>query len=360
MDVTTSVKYLLKSISNIHRQGDKKNIFLFSTPRSGSTWLMEILATNPGMKYYDEPFNIRRHNVRKAGRFLDWEVLMPEHYDSDAIIAYLEDLSANNLGFMNPPPFRKNHWFITTRTVFKIHELEHMINDIKDQCNGQVVFLLRHPIATTISRVVFPRLENFVNSRYYRERFLNEGQLSEIRRLVRNGTKLQRGLVSWCYQNLVPLKHLDTSDWLIVTYEEAVLNPIQCCKLFMECLGLEDLQAMLRSVDEPASNIALSNPETLRIMGESDNMLKKRKLVEKWRLNVAEEEEKQAFEILDLFDLQAYERGRTVASHNLLHFESTLALAGVECQVRSPVEKKHNERRGENEPSKSLYDTQKS
>ena len=68
----------IKTISNIHIQGDKKNIFLFATPRGGSTWVMEILASQPGMKYYDEPFSIRRPNVQKVSRFTKWEDLMPE------------------------------------------------------------------------------------------------------------------------------------------------------------------------------------------------------------------------------------------------------------------------------------------
>ena len=45
----------VKRLANVHRQGEKPNIFLFSTARSGSTWVVEMLATQPGMKLIDEP-----------------------------------------------------------------------------------------------------------------------------------------------------------------------------------------------------------------------------------------------------------------------------------------------------------------
>ncbi len=78
MNFKKSVKYLLNIVSNVHIQGEKKNIFIFSTPRSGSTWLMEIIASQSGFKFYDEPFNIRRENVQKAGYFSDWDELLRE------------------------------------------------------------------------------------------------------------------------------------------------------------------------------------------------------------------------------------------------------------------------------------------
>ena len=76
----------------------------------------------------------------------------------------------NKHKIMNPPPFRRNYNFITTRVIFKIHAIEHLINIIKDELDAQIVFLLRHPIATTISRYELPRLEYFVESEYFRKK----------------------------------------------------------------------------------------------------------------------------------------------------------------------------------------------
>src|SRR5436190_11845966 len=94
VSIGNSAKYVLKAVSNLHKQGDRPNVFLFATARGGSTWVMEILASQPGMKYYDEPFNIRRDNVARIGLFTKWEDLMADTDDPDRVITFLNDLVA--------------------------------------------------------------------------------------------------------------------------------------------------------------------------------------------------------------------------------------------------------------------------
>jgi hypothetical protein len=328
MNVQAELKYLLKSVSNIHRQGLKKNIFLFATPRGGSTWVMEVIASQPGMKYYDEPFNIRRDNVQRIGMFRDWGELMPEGGQSDRIIGCLTMLEQNRFRFMNPPPFRKNHRLLTSRIIFKIHELEHLINEIKARCDGLVLYLLRHPIATTISRHTFPRLPAFVGSAYYRDQFLTAGQLLEIERIVEHGSALERGIVSWCYENLVPLKQADSGDWLFLTYEELLLNAPKTCALLASRLALEDPARMLAAVREPAANIAMSTKQTQDILLSEQGMQRARHLVKKWKTQVSDEDEHRCFDILELFGLDTYAFGRYVSNDRYLHFPDTVGLIG--------------------------------
>ena len=167
MSALAEFKYVVRTFANKHRQGRMKNIFLFATARGGSTWLMEILASQPGMKDHDEPFNIRRANVARAGAFTTWASVMPDTGDPDRIVDYLNDIASGRYAFMNPAPFRPHYRFFTDRIVFKIHELEHMMGTVAERCNGQIVYLLRHPIPTSQSRYQFPRLELFLSSDYY-------------------------------------------------------------------------------------------------------------------------------------------------------------------------------------------------
>ena len=167
------IKYFVKSYSNLHLQGKKKNIFIFSTPRGGSTWLMELIAAQPRIKYFDEPLNLRRDDVKRLNYFKNWQALGPDKKNSDKIVQYFKLLEKNKLKFMNPPPFtRRNHKIFSNRIVFKIHEIEHLMNYINDQLDCHIVYLLRHPIANTISRYAFPRLEFFIQSKFYQEKIL--------------------------------------------------------------------------------------------------------------------------------------------------------------------------------------------
>ena len=325
MRVPDRLKYALKSVSNVHRQGNDPNIFLFATARGGSTWVMEIIASQPGMKYYDEPFNVRRDNVSRTGLFLDWRSIMPGSDDPQGIVKYLNDLASGGYPHMNPPPFRPHHRYFTNRIVFKIHELEHLIGTIARQCHGQVVYLLRHPIPTTLSRRVFPRLDLFVESSYYSDLIGDAATLRSIRRIVESGSHLERGTVSWCYENLVPLTHRDF-EGLFITYEEMVLNQAASCDLLLDKLHLPDRAAMLKAFDEPAANIAMSSAETQKRMADADTRRRHRYLATKWQAKTAAADMDRVTAIMQLFGLDVYNGLDALAHRRYLHFADTPGL----------------------------------
>ena len=321
-----NLKYLVLSLCNYHRQGSKPNIYLFSTPRSGSTWLMELIASQPGFKFYDEPLNIRRDNVQKADCIKSWEDTMPGTAKEDLICRYLSKLETNKIRVMNPPPFRRNHRLLTNRVILKIHEIEHMINLIKAHSRAKIIYLLRHPIATTVSRHVFPRLEYYVNSNHFSSQYLTSEQLELGRDIFHSGSDFEKGILSWCYQNLIPLKFLDQRDWIIITYEELLLNSYKACEMLFEKLDLEDLNIMKKRIGIPATNINISTRETIEIMKDSSGKNRKRKIVTKWKNKLTESQEQQAFDILSVFSIDAYLLGRFVANEKYLNFNDTATL----------------------------------
>ena len=65
----------LRSVSNRHRPGTLPNVFVFTTPRSGSTWLMELIQTQPRFKQCSEPLNLRVDGVARRLGISDWEAL---------------------------------------------------------------------------------------------------------------------------------------------------------------------------------------------------------------------------------------------------------------------------------------------
>lgn len=315
----------IKALSNIHIQGKSKNIVILSTPRSGSTWVMELIASQPGFKFYDEPLNVRRANVARAGYFQSWDDLMPDSGNDDRIIDYLRRLQDNRLGVMNPPPFRRNYRPLTRRIVFKIHELEHLMGRIRESLDVHMLYLLRHPIATTVSRNELPRVQAFFKSTFFKN-LLSAGQLQEIEAILARGSRFEQGILSWCYQNLVPLNHTDRSEWLTITYEELVLNPACAWKIACERLELTDLQRILKQVEVPATNIVLSGTDTIRIMEGSEGNARSRKLITKWKDKVGDAEEARAFQILSLFNIDAYAPGRYLAAGKYLHCGDTNAM----------------------------------
>jgi hypothetical protein len=325
VSLSDQAKYVVKAVSNLHRQGDRPNIFLFATARGGSTWVMEILASQPGMKYYDEPFNIRRDNVARVGLFTKWEDLMADTDDPDRVVKFLNDLAAGEYPFMNPPPFRPHHRLLTDRIVFKIHEMEHLIGRIARECNGQVVYLLRHPISTTLSRAVFPRLDLFLASKYYADVIGDGPRLRDIRRLGAEGTRLQKGVVSWCFENVIPLQRRDF-EGLFVTYEELLLNPSRSCDLFLKALQFDDRDKMMQAFSTPAANISMSSPETLQQMAKQDPLERAASLISRWQGKVTPEDRAAVTEIMELFGLNVYTGADVLPHKSYLHFDDTATL----------------------------------
>jgi hypothetical protein len=323
VSVADNLKQVLRAVSNRHRQGAEKNILLCATARGGSTWVMELIASQPGMKFYDEPFNVRRDNVKRTKLFPNWESIMPDAGDPERFVSYLDALVAGRHGQLNPPPFRPYHRYATNRIVFKLHELEHVIGLLARRCNCEVVYLLRHPVPTTLSRSQYPRLDLFVASRYYQE-LIGPARQKEVERLVAGGTNLQRGIVSWCYENLVPLRYADF-EGLFVTYEELVVNPEKSCDLLIERLRLSDRSAMLQAFQQPATNITMSTHETQQMMTDADERQRRRYLVTKWQKRVTPDDQRAVTAILDLFGLDVY-TGEDPLPHAHLHFSDTRAL----------------------------------
>jgi hypothetical protein len=316
---------LVKAYTNVHRQGPLPNVFLFATPRSGSTWLMEIIASQPGFKYYDEPLNPRRENVAFGRLFPDYASLMPGTGDPHRIIGYLKALQDGRHRYMNPPPFRRNHRFFTNRIIFKIHEIEHLMDQVASECGGQLVYLLRHPIANSISRTVQPRLELFLNSPYYAALVGEPERSLEIRSIAETGTPLQRAVISWCYENLTTLRSPDPSR-LVVTYEELVINPVRSCDLLMQRLDLPNRESMLAAFDRPAINIRMSHAQTLAAMNSPDAEKRRIRLVSKWMERTSESQYDEVAHVLSLFALDAYDARYPLAAKKFRFFDDTARL----------------------------------
>jgi hypothetical protein len=328
VNLPLGLKHAIRAVANVHRQGVQPNIFLFATARGGSTWLMEILASQPGMKYYDEPLNLRRPNVASVGLFRDWDELMPGTGDDGKIIGFLQELGRGKHGALNPAPFRPYHRLRTDRIVFKMHELEHMMGEVAKACNGVILFLLRHPIPTSQSRKVFPRLHLYPRSPYYDRLISDPSRRREIAALAESGTHLQRGVVAWCYQNLVPLTNPDFGG-LTVTYEELVLNPVKARDLLCDRFNFTDREGMLNAFERPSSNIQMSNSRTLEMMNDADARARRVKLVTKWKGTITPDEERQVSHIMDVFGLDVYGGTSPLAAARYLHFPDTASLLGT-------------------------------
>jgi len=155
----------IKAALSLHRPNRESNVFIFSSPRSGSTWVMELIMTQPKFRAVTEPFDLRRSNVNDSLGINKWQDLYSIGAQA-AIKKYLQFLCNGHYKSRVKYPFKCEFYRpVTCRTVFQIlHACEDHINWIRDNFHGRIIYLIRHPIAVTLSREVFPRLNAFISS----------------------------------------------------------------------------------------------------------------------------------------------------------------------------------------------------
>ncbi|HEX5166501.1 MAG TPA: sulfotransferase [Thermomicrobiales bacterium] len=302
---TAALVHATRPFVNIHRPGSLPNVFVASLPRSGSTWLMELIWSQPGFKPCDEPTDLRNPYVRKHLGITEWGQL----YSDDAgerLFHYFDRLCNGQLGFLNPRPFRRYYRPATSRIVFKvIHGCEGRLNWLRDTFDGRIVYLVRHPVAVSLSREVLPTLPAMLDGPY-RSHFTRE-QLEFAADIVRSGSKLERGVLSWCLQTSVPL-HDATDDWVIASYEQLILDPATVVRHLAAKLELPNPQRMLDAIATPSQSSRKSDSATRKLLN-ADAPTRAQRLVEKWRDQVSDADERRAMEILDCFDIDFYRAG---------------------------------------------------
>lgn len=299
-------KNLLKSFTNLHLPNGKPDVFLFSMPRSGSTWLMELIGTQPGFKTCSEPLNLRLPLVRKHLGLHTWEELHAPHA-AQAMQRYFDAFIRGRLHFLDPIPFQNSVYHpYSNRIVFKIlHGGEERIDWFKETFNGRIVYLIRHPIAVSLSREVYPRLKAYIDSPY-RTHF-TPAQLKYASSIIDNGSKLEQGVLSWCLENAVPLKDAQP-DWTVLSYEQLVVQPEPIIDLLTRRLELTAPERIYAQLTKASAVKRKSDASTQRLLeqGEHEARLE---LVRKWRKKVTPEEEARLMAMLDVFELDTYKVG---------------------------------------------------
>lgn len=316
--IPVRLKWQIKRFSNFHIQGQQPNIFIFSTARSGTTWLMEIIATQPTIKIIDEPLsikNIKRFESTFGPLPYSWDILLPHPGREEVIERYFDDLTHNRISVGSRRPFSHFHRILSRRIVFNIQRCKDLMNWFEERFAAKIVYLIRHPLPTSISRAEFERTPLFLTNDLYCERYLSPEQRAYGREILKFGTDLEKKVLDWCLQNLPPLKFLDRSHWLCVHYEDLTVDPEATLQRIAQELGLPRLDRMRQQITAPSSS--QSDNEMKRHIRQLSLGDDRSYFVRKWRDKVSGEEEMRAFEILDSLDIDTYSIGQDMPANRM-------------------------------------------
>lgn len=302
----------LKYLSSVHVPSKRKNVCIISAPRSGSTWLMELILTQPGFRPCDEPCNLRKRAVARRLGINDWSQLFDDS-QLGRLGTYLRAFVENrySAAFKNLRPGQKYYRPITNRVVFKVlHCCEHQVDWLCNTLNAYAVLMIRHPIPVSLSRDQLPRLQAFLGTAF--KELLSERQRIVAAEVMGRNERMEMAILDWCLQNVLPLEKFRDS-LTVVTYEQLVLDPIPALSILAQRLHLNSVDRMLATLERPSGSVSKSNAETARFFQAVEPQTKKW-LVDKWRSRVSEEQEERLMQIVADFGIGIYKAGDVLPS----------------------------------------------
>src|ERR1700733_698979 len=297
----------LARLVTTHTPGPLSDVAIVSSPRSGSTWLMETIATQPGMKYINEPDHkdllTRYHALRIAPRWL-WLSLAP-HERQDLAHYLLDDRRSGLFGPANP--VAPNHSWRTSRRVLKLIRMTALVEWL-DSLGFATVYLLRHPIPQAQScmkrghRIL---LDDFLADVHFIQH-LNSDIISYVRRISSEGDPMRQYVTQWCLENIVALHSPFAGQrFALTTHELLITDPAKELRRLARALSLEHVDLLLTQVSEPSRTTDSSSAATL----ESIRAGEATRLLDLWGSDFSAAEERRLLEPLQVFGISQYQPG---------------------------------------------------
>ena len=299
----------LRHLTTRHRQGEAHHVFICSIPRSGSTWLAELIATQGRFKVVNEPFNLRRPVVRETLGFDDWALLLdPASKPTMRPICRCSSMTRMRIRdssgrFRSPSN--------------GIHDRPDALQD--PVCSERTIRLVParvrrpDPAAPTPpdTRLAVARgtaTATLVPRGPFAARF-TASQRALARRVVNSAVHFEMAVLDWCLQNAVPLRGVDPS-WVVVSYEQMVLDPGTVVAHLTQRLSLPEPARMLKRLGRASASTVKSSAESRRLLQRHRNAPEAGSaLIGRWRGRVTLQEEARAFDIVEAFEIDYYLRG---------------------------------------------------
>ena len=238
----------------------QRPILLISTRRSGSTLLLEMLYTQDGMTYSDQPLYSYRYGPAydKVPHAYLGQFIHPTPAQEQQLTHFFSALLTGRRQRNAPWNwFHPHHRWVVKRLVVKEVNSHGLIDWFAANFDADIIFLVRHPIANALS-LVQQRWEHLAAAFLQNEAFcaahLTAAQKNKCLHVLAQGTPLQKYALEWGLANLYPLTVCRDRAWLTLTYEELLMRPQAIVNLLAERFNLPAPERMLQQLRQPSKN----------------------------------------------------------------------------------------------------------
>lgn len=304
-------KELLWRVTCWHDQGDRPNVLLFATRRGGSTFAMEVIGANRGIRTLDQPLELLGPKLTAAQaadvpRYRQGQMTSLDDWTEKRLRGIVEAFLSGR-AVANAPTriWRSDTSFRSDRLVLKILDAKPLIGWFDDNFDCQLVYLTRHPIPQAMSCIRNRwslTLDAYLLDRRFVEAYLDDGILSVAYDVVRGGSDLQRFILNWMFENVVPLRLLQhRPEWIHIRHEDCLAKPLDVIDQLADRLDLEDVDRMRSVIRRPSVSSRLSTEATRRSIEDG----KTKSIVDSWRQHVDPDDERWTLRLFETFGLDA-------------------------------------------------------
>lgn len=276
------------------------NILIFSSPRSGSTWLAELINTLPNSVILWEPLHLRKvKEFRELG--FDWRQHIPEDEQwKEAEEVFRELLKGKLL----------NSWMSSKDFPLKFCRADRMIIKFV-RANGMLpwltktfefekepVFLLRHPFAVVASQMKEGSWDNKSEGFQVPGMPFNSIFREHAPFLSTLKSKEEGIVANWCINNKIVLTNKrNGKDWIVLHYENLLLKPEEELQRIFNRWNLPMPEGILNNITKASST---TQEPTFQKDLEAQ--------LSKWQVFFKDEQIEQLQKVLDYFEIDTYSK----------------------------------------------------
>jgi len=291
----------------------RDTIIIVGTPRSGSTWFMEILSSIPNYTYIFEPLNpTYSPDSFKAG-FYSRTYLPPNKEWAEGEEYLKKVFTAQAFGFIRPYEYKMEvimNRILAKKLIVKFIRLTRLLPWVESRFQLRGIFyLIRHPCSVIASQLktnvfgyhpinppysgIFPNLKQVVDEAKKID-FLEEPL---IKRLQKIKTREEILAAVWCLDNLVPLTSPKPHKWTSVIYEKMVDD------------GRNEIKRVFNSINEKIPDSAykhLREPSMLTMKKDRKTIEDSNIQLSKWKKSLSKKQIENILSIVSDFGLDFY------------------------------------------------------
>lgn len=317
--------------TKILRRKSKINetIVIFGTPRSGTTWIMEVINEIRKGVFLFEPLNKKWfpiiHDYYEPPR-----PLLLKDNSNDAIREFFHNFLTDAFQgkIYSKQPFLRRDFktikqrIFSNKLIVKFVRGNRMIPWIQDNFDlKKIILIIRNPLTTIASQLkrgitgYFGRLDSHKIETVKKQTKELDFLPDDIKQQIENFEKEEEILaVMWALDYYIPLKFCDLEDLHLIIYENFMIDKEKALNELYRQLNLKE-------TENPIDREFLDKPSMLGVKTYTNDQEKQ---LNKWQEILSEDQVENILHVLEIFGMDFYNKNPVINKEKFENFIKVL------------------------------------